>query len=127
MTTRSATGPPPEAAERESKIVKDDENLGRLDFVKLRDCEERITAPVHEALRLHHERTSPFRAQRIPLCGSFPCRSKLRRKLIDDHKADVMTRRCVFRAGISEARNQANLWRGFFHNRSLRHRQSAIG
>ena len=68
MATRSAMSPQPETADRESKIVKDDENLGRLDFVKLRDCEERITAPVHEALRLHRERAAAFRAERIPFC-----------------------------------------------------------
>ena len=68
MATRSATGPQPEAAEWESKIVKDHENFGRLDFVKLRDCEERIAAPIHKALRFHQERAAAFRVERIPLC-----------------------------------------------------------
>jgi hypothetical protein len=68
MATRSAATPQPKTAERERKIVKDDENLGPLDFVKLSDCEERIAAPIHEALRLYHERAAAFRAQRIPLC-----------------------------------------------------------
>jgi hypothetical protein len=45
----------------------------------------------------------------------FPTRSKLRSQLIDDHKSDVVPRRRVLWAGISETGDEPD-WRiCFFH------------
>ncbi len=44
--------------------------------------------------------------------------------MINHEKPDVVARACVFRAGISQACNQANLWSFFFHIRSIQNRKS---
>src|SRR5258707_15171698 len=68
----------------------------------MRNGEEWMTAAIHEAQRLDQKHSSPFRRECIPSSGFFPSRSKLRSQLIDDHKSDVVPRRRVLRAGISE-------------------------
>ena len=102
MTTGTAIRTNAKAAERQREVVHNNENLCRLDFVELRDIKNRMTAAIHEAGGFNQNRLAALGRECLPLCRSFPSRSKLGGKLIGDEKPDVMTRLFVLGSGVSQ-------------------------
>ena len=118
MAARSAPGAYPKTTQGKSKVVERDQDLLRLNFVELRNCEQCIPAPIHEAQRFDQKHSSTFRGECIlPRVWDrfLPSRSKLRGQLIDDHKSDVVPRSRVFRTRISETGDKPDLWICFSH------------
>jgi hypothetical protein len=108
MTPWSAAGAQPKTTQRQREIVQHDQDFLRLNFVKLRNCQNRIPAAIHEAQRFD-QKDSSTSGQKCVLPRLrdrfFPSRSELGGQLVDDDKSDVVSRCGVLRAWISETGN----------------------